>query len=73
MSKNAILSESGGGFMGIGPARYMADLEHLMKSQIIKYFSLLVGTSVGAIDMALLACGFSASDVLLFHYKHGKG
>ena len=72
MSKNAILSESGGGFMGIGPARYMADLEHLMKSQIIKYFSLLVGTSVGAIDMALLACGFSASDVLLFHYKHGK-
>ena len=69
---NLILAESGGGFMGIGPARYIADLEHLMKTQLIKYFSLLIGTSVGAIDMSLLACDFSASDVLLFHYNHGK-
>lgn len=73
MSKNAILSESGGGFMGIGPARYMADLEHFMKTQIIKCFSLLVGTSVGAIDMALLACGYSARDVLDLHRDHGSG
>jgi len=60
--------------MGIGPARYMAELEKLLGlSNLAHLFALLVGTSVGAIDMALLACGYSARDVLDLHRDHGSG
>jgi hypothetical protein len=71
-SLNAVLSEAGGGHMGIGPARYLAETEALVGvSNIAHLFALLIGTSVGAIDMALLACGYNAQDVLDLHTKHG--
>lgn len=71
---NAVLSEAGGGHMGIGPARYMAELEKLLGlSNLAHLFALVVGTSVGAIDMALLACGYSAREVLDLHREHGAG
>lgn len=60
--------------MGIGPARYMAELEDLLGiSNLAHLFALLIGTSVGAIDMALLACGYSAREVLELHRDHGAG
>ena len=58
----------------LGPARYMAELEKILGlSNLAHLFALVVGTSVGAIDMALLACGYSARDVLDLHRDHGSG
>lgn len=60
--------------MGIGPARYMAELEKFLGlSNLARLFTLLIGTSVGAIDMALLACDYSAREVLDLHREHGAG
>lgn len=60
--------------MGIGPARYLAELEDLLGlSNVAHLFALLIGTSVGSIDMALLACGYSAREVLDLHREHGAG
>lgn len=60
--------------MGIGPARYLTELEDLLGlSNVAHLFALLIGTSVGAIDMALLACGYSARDALRLHQEHGPG
>lgn len=67
-----ILSQAGGGFMGQGPARYLAETERALGGAAIgRRFNLLAGTSVGAIDMALLACGYTAREVLELHQQHG--
>lgn len=68
-----ILSQAGGGFMGQGPARYLAEAERVLGGSAIgRRFNLLAGTSVGAIDMALLACGYTAREVLELHQQHGS-
>ena len=75
--KDLVISEAGGGFMGVGPARYLAELEGALFSlgygrrPLQDRAALLVGTSVGSIDMALLACGYSAAEVLQLHRDHG--
>jgi len=67
-----ILSQAGGGFMGQGPARYLAETERALGGDAIgRRFNLLAGTSVGAIDMSLLACGYTAREVLELHQQHG--
>lgn len=70
-----ILSESGGGFMGIGPSLYLASVEGYLDPgrPLGKTIDLFVGTSVGAIDMALLACGVPAKGVYALHKEHGPG
>lgn len=68
-----VLSQAGGGFMGIGPMRYLSALEARTGiPNAANRFSLLIGTSIGAVDMALMACGYSARDVLDLHREHGK-
>jgi len=58
--------------MGQGPARYLAETERALGGSAIgRRFNLLAGTSVGAIDMALLACGYTAREVLELHQQHG--
>lgn len=77
MTRDLVLSQAGGGFMGIGPARYLAELEGALfamgygRRPLQDRAALMVGTSVGAIDMALLACGYSAQEVLQLHRDHG--
>lgn len=70
-----IISESGGGYMGVGPSKYLACLEGYLdpSTPLHRSIALAVGTSVGAMDMALLACGFPASVVYHMHLHHTAG
>lgn len=78
-TKNLVISQAGGGFMGIGPARYLAELEACLErlgygsNPVVREAALLVGTSVGAINAALLAVGYSCRDVLDLHEQHAAG
>jgi len=65
-------TQAGGGILGIGPARYVSDLEDATGKPVQDLFDFFVGTSAGAINTGLYACGFSGKDVLAFHYAHGK-
>lgn len=76
--KNLVISQAGGGFMGVGPARYLAELEGALvrlgytnPGPVSREAALLVGTSVGAIDMALLSLGYTCRSVLDLHEQHG--
>lgn len=77
--KDLVISQAGGGFMGVGPARYLAELEDALfrlgygHGALTRRAALLVGTSVGAIDVALLALGYAARDVLKLHQEHTDG
>lgn len=65
------LSISGGGFMGIGPAMYLTLLERKINTLNIAYkFDSMAGTSTGAIIVALLSCGYSASEVLSIYEEN---
>jgi len=67
-----VLSQAGGGFMGRGPAAYLAALEReLGAGPIGNRFDLLVGTSAGAINSAVLATGHTAAELLQLHRDHG--
>lgn len=70
-----ILAESGGGYMGVGPAKYLACLEGYLDPSrpIHRGVSLAIGTSVGAMDMAMIACGFPANWVYHMHLTHTEG
>ena len=70
-----ILSESGGGYMGIGPAKFLACLEGYLDPArpLDTSISMAIGTSVGAMDMAMIACGFPANFVYHMHQVHTPG
>ena len=57
--------------MGIGPARYTADLETATGKSVQELSDFFAGTSVGAINTGLYACGFTGKQVLDFHREHG--
>jgi len=64
-------SGAGGGFMGIGPCRYVSDLEKATGKWIQGLFDFFAGTSVEAIDAGMYACGFHGQDTLDMHHEHG--
>jgi hypothetical protein len=64
-------SGAGGGFMGIGPCRYVSDLEKATGKWIQDLFDFFAGTSVEAIDAGMYACGFHGQDTLDMHHAHG--
>ena len=70
-------SFAGGGAYGIGPCAWLALVEaalsRLGHKALVEVFALFVGTSVGAIIAALLACGFSAEAALGLFVQHLKG
>ena len=67
-----IHTQAGGGVMGIGPARYVADLEDATGLPVQAQAQAFAGTSAGAINTGLYACGFTGKQVLDFHHEHGK-
>lgn len=75
-SKNAVLIISGGGFMGIGPARYLMEMEAALRrlgyqeGALGSCLSLVSGTSVGAIVAALVAVGYSPESILQMFRDH---
>ena len=68
MTNNLIISEAGGGTFGIGPARYLS----LLSEQTAFAPVAAIGTSIGAVDMALLACGVTPADLYKFHVEHSS-
>lgn len=64
------LSISGGGFMGRGPALFCARLESETGISLSSSLAWGAGTSVGAINIALLAAGHPAQAVLDLHREH---
>ena len=73
MSK-LIISEAGGGVFGIGPARWLSFLEACLPvDAIYRKAAAFTGTSIGAVDIALMAIGTSAKDVYKLHLEHQAG
>lgn len=65
------MTEAGGGFMGIGPARYVSDTEKATSKWVQDLFDFFAGTSVGSIDTGMYGCGFHGQDVLDLHHESG--
>lgn len=65
------MAQAGGGIMGIGPARYVAEIEETTGRPIQDLVSFFAGTSAGAINTGLYACGFTGEEVLRFHVDYG--
>ena len=70
MTPHPSLSISGGGFMGRGPALFCAHLEQETGISLASSLAWGAGTSVGAINIALLAAGYSAEAVFDLHCDH---
>lgn len=72
--RKAIGSIAGGGIYGIGPIAWLAGLEaalfRLGLGPLSALFALFIGTSVGGILSALLACGYSAKASLDIFRPH---
>lgn len=64
-------TQAGGGIMGVGPARYVAEIEAGSGKRVQDLFDFFSGTSAGAINCGLYACGFSGAEVLEFHHNYG--
>ena len=73
MSK-LIISEAGGGVFGIGPARWLSFLEaSIPVAAIYEDAAAFAGTSIGAVDTALMAIGMSAKDLYKLHVAEQAG
>lgn len=57
--------------MGVGSARYAADIEEATGKTVQDLFDFFAGTSAGALNTALYACGFTGAQVLDFHHQYG--
>lgn len=73
MSRKIGLSVGGGGFMGIGPARFLDLLESYLQGPTASLLSWGAGTSTGAIIVVLLASGYSAKQILELFRQHLPG
>ena len=71
MSTPIGMTQAGGGIMGIGPALYVDSVENAAGKKVLDLFDFFAGTSAGAINTGLYACGFSGAEVLEFHHAHG--
>ena len=71
MSYN-ILSLDGGGVRGTILLHQLVELENQLGDKICNKFDLLSGTSTGGIIVALLACGYSAKEVLDFYLENSS-
>ena len=67
-----ILSVDGGGFRGTYAAHLLRRIEEEWQLNWTDHFDLFAGTSTGAIIVAGLACGKSASELAAFYDEHGK-
>ncbi len=67
-----ILSIDGGGLRGIYAAHILHRIEEEFSVSWKDDFSLIAGTSTGAIIAAGLACGLSAKNICDFYKDHGK-
>jgi len=68
-----LLAISGGGFMGIGPAMFLSSFENSVGYRTTgkgRIFGAFAGTSVGAINAAMLAADYSAKELLALHRVH---
>ncbi|MCF0214897.1 MAG: patatin-like phospholipase family protein [Fibrobacteraceae bacterium] len=67
------LSVSGGGILGVGPAKFLSLLEKdLGRSTVYSTFNGFAGTSTGAIIVSLLNEKIKAADVLKLYEKDGS-
>jgi patatin-like phospholipase/acyl hydrolase len=61
--KKRILTIDGGGLLGVGPAKFLMELEKTTGKQCIEMFDGFAGTSTGAILATALALGIPASTI----------
>ena len=66
-----LLSLSGGGFLGLYTAAFLAELEERSGKRLSQCFDLFSGTSIGGIIALGLAAGRSASDIRDAFVEHG--
>ena len=75
--KKTVGSFAGGGAYGIGPCAWLVRLATALQNlgfpSLQGFFALFIGSSVGAIIAALLACGFSPGQALALFSQHLKG
>ena len=71
-NKKMVLSCDGGGIRGIIIARCLEKLERLEGRPCNEIFSLMAGTSTGAIIAGALAKGVKASDLVDIYLTRGK-
>ncbi len=69
--QSVILSVSGGGILGVGPAQFMKRLEADLKKKSNEQFEAFGGTSTGAIIAGALDEGISASDLVALYKEKG--
>ena len=67
-----ILSIDGGGFRGVYAAHLLKRIEEEWNPNWTEHFHLFAGTSTGAILVAGLVCGKTASELADFYKEHGK-
>lgn len=62
-----ILTESGGGIFGVGPANYVVDVEATAGKAIQALVQALAGTSAGSINTGMYGCGYTGAQVKSFY------
>ena len=67
-----LYSESGGGIYGVGPCRYIHELERSLNKSIGDIADVFIGTSIGGVDSSFLATGHSGSNCLQLHRDNQK-
>jgi len=64
MKKNNGLALNGGGANGLISAHSIKAFEDLSGIRVIKHFDIIAGASTGALQTALLVCGYSGNDIV---------
>lgn len=64
---SVVLTVAGGGIYGIGPANYLASLETATGEPVQNLVKAAAGTSVGAVDVGILGCGYTAGNLRSFY------
>ena len=62
-----VLSLDGGGMRGLLSATLLVELEKRLGRPLNQVFDLITGTSTGAIEACLIACGYSANEIVSFY------
>lgn len=70
--KFRVLVLSGGSLCGIISMQVLKKIEELAGEPIHQFFNLIIGSSTGAIEGAVLASGGSPSEIEDMYFKHGK-
>jgi len=67
-----LYSEAGGGIYGVGPCRYVHELERALNKSICDLADVFIGTSIGGVDSSFMATGHSGSNCLQLHRDNQK-